>query len=195
MPEVAGDGGAGKVMDFRGSTPICFRLQETRDNYAREYGLHAQANTAEILVKKLLEGAEEDLRVGEPGRLREYSHCILLLARCKEFRWANNNIINRLTNKLMDAVKTPEQGMARLCWVLSTIGLVSRVYTQEGRENLKGLYQAIEDLMRSGKLEPKTELVCVNTFLHLGYHLQQQVECVIFRCLCYVFFITRLRYF
>ena len=182
-------------MDFRGSTPICFRLQETRDNYAREYGLHAQANTAEILVKKLLEGAEEDLRVGEPGRLREYSHCILLLARCKEFRWANNNIINRLTNKLMDAVKTPEQGMARLCWVLSTIGLVSRVYTQEGRENLKGLYQAIEDLMRSGKLEPKTELVCVNTFLHLGYHLQQQVECVIFRCLCYVFFITRLRYF
>jgi len=150
-------------------------VQETKDNFVREYGYKANAVKADTLVKKFIKLAEEKSHNKE--LLEEVAMCLLLIGRSKEFRWVNNNISARLLKSLASVWGGADTGdQAVLRWVITTLGLLSRVYPAEGREQVKTLYTSVEALLGKGAgLQPETELACINALLHLGYHLQSQV--------------------
>jgi len=150
-------------------------VQETKDNFVREYGYKANAVKADTLVMKFIKLAEE--RSHNKELLEEVAMCLLLIGRSKEFRWVNNNISARLLKSLASVwggADTGDQTVLR--WVITTLGLLSRVYPAEGRDQVKTLYTSVEALLGKGaSLQPETELACINALLHLGYHLQSQV--------------------
>eukprot|EP00092_Neocalanus_flemingeri_P040152 GFUD01043737.1.p1 GENE.GFUD01043737.1~~GFUD01043737.1.p1 ORF type:complete len:1387 (-),score=455.56 GFUD01043737.1:260-4420(-) len=150
-------------------------VQETKDNFSREYGYKANAVKADSLVIKFIKMAEE--RSQDKELLEEIAMCLLLIGRSKEFRWVNNNISARLLKSLASVWGGSDSGeQTVLRWVITTLGLLSRVYPAEGREQVKTLYQSVESLLQKGaSLQPETELCCINALLHLGYHLQHQV--------------------
>ena len=45
----------------------------------------------------------------------------------------------------------------------------------KGREQLKGIYQPVEQLLTNGGLDGDTEDACLLALFHLGYHMQTQV--------------------
>ena len=46
----------------------------------------------------------------------------------------------------------------------------------KGREQLKGIYQPVEQLLTNGGLDGDTEDACLLALFHLGYHMQTQVR-------------------
>lgn len=150
-------------------------VQETKDNFVIEYGYKANAVKADTLVMKFIKLAED--RSHNKELLEEVAMCLLLIGRSKEFRWVNNNISARLLKSLASVwggADTGDQTVLR--WVITTLGLLSRVYPAEGRDQVKTLYTSVESLLQKGaSLQPETELACINALLHLGYHLQSQV--------------------
>ena len=46
----------------------------------------------------------------------------------------------------------------------------------KGREQLKGIYQPVEQLLTNGGLDGDTENACLLALFHLGYHMQTQVR-------------------
>jgi len=150
-------------------------IQETKDNFVREYGFKPNAVKADGLVIKFIKLAEE--RSNNKELLEEVAMCLLLIGRSKEFRWVNNNISARLLKSLASVWGGADSGdQTVLRWVITTLGLLSRVYPAEGREQVKTLYTSVEQLLKKGSsLQPETELACINALLHLGYHLQYQV--------------------
>ena len=152
-------------------------VQETKDNFVRDYHFKANAVKADGLVLKFIKLAEEKNQNKE--LLQEIAMCLLLIGRSKEFRWVNNNISARLLKSLATVWGGSDSGdQTVLRWVISTLGLLSRVYPAEGREQVKTLYTSVESLLQKGdSLQPETELCCINALLHLGYHLQSQVTC------------------
>ena len=46
----------------------------------------------------------------------------------------------------------------------------------KGREQLRGIYQPVEQLLTQGGLNADTEDACIVAMFHLGYHLQTQVR-------------------
>jgi len=149
------------------------KVQETKDYYVRDYDYKPNAVTADSLVTKFIKIAEE--RSNEKELLEEVSMCLLLLGRNKEFRWVNNNISARLLKSLASVWgSTGDQTVLR--WVIITLGLLSRVYPAEGREQISSLYTSVEQMLKKGSsLQPETEQACIRALLHLGYHLQYQV--------------------
>lgn len=149
------------------------KVQETKDNYVRDYDYKPNAVTADSLVLKFIKMAEE--RSSDKELLEEVAMCLLLIGRNKEFRWVNNNISARLLKSLASVWgASGDQSMLR--WVLITLGLLSRVYPAEGRDQIKSLYNSVEQMLQKGSsLQPETENTCIRALLHLGYHLQVQV--------------------
>merc|ERR1712098_258477 len=62
-----------------------------------------------------------------------------------------------------------------LSWVISSLGLLSRIFPAEGRDNIKEIYVSVEALLKGHSLNAKAENACVISLLQLGYHLQTQV--------------------
>ena len=150
------------------------KVQETKDYYVRDYDYKPNAVTADNLVTKFIKIAED--RSNEKELLEEVAMCLLLIGRNKEFRWVNNNISARLLKSLANVWgSTGDQTVLR--WVILTLGLLSRVYPAEGREQIKTLYTSVEQMLSKGSsLQPETEHACITALLHLGYHLQSQVS-------------------
>ena len=69
------------------------KVDETKQNFEKDYGFKSNSIKAEELVVKFIKLAEEN--VGNQDLLEEISASLLLLGRCKEFRWVNNNIFTR----------------------------------------------------------------------------------------------------
>merc|ERR1712226_1056348 len=109
--------------------------------------------------------------------LEEIAKCLLLLGRCKEYVWVNNNIVMRLFKSLENSYRPDGTNQNTLLWVFSTLGLLSRVYTAEGRANLSSLFTQMTSIIKSSgdKIQAATEQCCVRALVHIGYHLQSQV--------------------
>ena len=45
----------------------------------------------------------------------------------------------------------------------------------QGREQLRGIYQPVEQLLTNGGLDPDTENASLVALFHLGFHMQTQV--------------------
>lgn len=147
------------------------KCQQTQDNFVKEYGYKQHSTKAEELIVKFIGVAKT---TKDSTVLDDLTRCLLLIGKCKDYRWVNNNISNRLLKCLADVwSQGGDQTMLR--WVLCTLGLLSRVYPAEGRDQLKQLFDPIILMLGGGELLPETEIVCVRALLHLGYHLQSQV--------------------
>ena len=46
----------------------------------------------------------------------------------------------------------------------------------QGREQLRGIYQPVEQLLTTGGLDPDTENASLVALFHLGFHMQTQVR-------------------
>ena len=151
-------------------------VQVTKDNFVLQYGYKPNAENATSLVSKLIKSAE--LNDTDVELLEEITMCLLLIGRCKEFRWVNNNISAQLLKSLAKVWGGAEEGSQNILqWVITTLGLLSRVYPAEGRDQLTSLYTSVESLLKKGdSLNPATEVACIKALLHLGYHLQLQVN-------------------
>jgi len=149
------------------------RVQETKDNYVRDYDYKPNAVSADGLVIKFIKMAEENSNNKE--LLEEVAMCLLLIGRNKEYRWVNNNISARLLKSLA-SVWGGGGDESVLRWVITTLGILSRVYPAQGREQVISLYNSVEQMLQKGSsLQPETEQACITALLHLGYHLQYQV--------------------
>merc|ERR1719381_77895 len=66
-----------------------------------------------------------------------------------------------------------------LRWVIECIGLLSRLYPAEGRQQLSGIFESIKEIIVNEnsdiQLETETVTCCVNALLLLGYHFQAQL--------------------
>ena len=62
-----------------------------------------------------------------------------------------------------------------MTWVLSTIGLLSRIYPAEGRSSIKPIFESIESMLKNNELTSEMEAACVYALFQLGHHLQVQV--------------------
>ena len=62
-----------------------------------------------------------------------------------------------------------------MSWVIFTISLVTRVYTAEGRDSIKSVYDSVQALLSGDSLSQPAEDACIQALMHLGYHLQTQV--------------------
>jgi len=104
--------------------------------------------------------------------LSEVRSALLLLGKCNEYQWTHNHITSRLYKLINQFLGDQEL----LRWVLETIGLLSRVYTQEGRQNLEIMFNSVKELLDDEKtLQDSTVESIVEALLHLGHHLQYQV--------------------
>ena len=68
-----------------------------------------------------------------------------------------------------------------LSWVISSFGLLSRVFPAEGRDNIKSIYESVEAILKGQNLNgqslnAETENACLMSLIQLGYHLQTQVD-------------------
>ena len=122
------------------------RVVETISNFANDYGHKKNMVKAEELVIKFIKTAEENIDNQE--LLDEISKCLLLLGRCKEYRWVHNNVFSRLMKRLGDiwerSSRTGDQQF--LAWVIRTLGTLSRVFPAEGRDILVNIYNSGEPL-------------------------------------------------
>ena len=150
------------------------RVREVQEDFIKMYGYKQNQTTAEDLVRELLVLAEEAR--GEEARLKELSRCLLLLGRCKDFVWVNNNIVMRLFKVLESSMAGGSQAPGLLCWGLSTLGLLARVYPAEGRTNLTNLFTQMTELVNQSSPSPAMERSAVRAIVHIGYHLQAQVR-------------------
>jgi len=104
--------------------------------------------------------------------LSEVRCALLLLGKCNDYQWTHNHITNRLYKLVGQFIGDQEL----LRWVLETIGLLSRVYTQEGRKKLESMFNGVKDLLdNEDDLEESTVESIVLALIHLGHHLQFQV--------------------
>ena len=145
-------------------------VYETKENFEKDYGYKANSIKAEELVKKFIKLAEENDT--NKDLLDEITKSLLLLGRCKEFRWVNNNLITRLMKSLGEFAGNQNY----MSWVIFTISLVSRVYTAEGRDSIKSVYDSVQALLSGDTLSQQQEDSCIQALMHLGYHLQTQVN-------------------
>ena len=148
------------------------KVGETQENFERETGFKANSVKAESLVLKMIQLANENLV--EDETLEEITKSLLVIGRCKGYRWVHNNIFTRLLKSLSQGVGTggKEEFMT---WVLSTIGLLSRIYPAEGRSSIKPIFESIESMLKNNELTSEMEAACVYALFQLGYHLQVQV--------------------
>lgn len=151
------------------------KVDETKYNFEKDYGFKSHSIKAEELVIKFIKLAEEN--VGNQDLLDEISASLLLLGRCKEFRWVNNNIFSRLMKSLSGLFNSGSisSNQTFLSWVISSLGLLSRIFPAEGRDNIKEIYVSVEALLKGHSLNAEAENACVISLLQLGYHLQTQV--------------------
>ena len=63
-----------------------------------------------------------------------------------------------------------------LTWVIFTLGLVCRVYTAEGRESVRKVFDSVQALLAGDNLSQMSEDSYIQALMHLGYHLQTQVQ-------------------
>ena len=147
---------------------VDMKIGENRDNFESETGFRANSYQAETLVKNFIALAKQSMLEG--GRLQEITKSLLLIGRCKGHRWVHNNIISRLMKSL-----SVEGDQTFLAWVISTLGLLSRVYPADGRENIREIFQSVAAMLSNREIEPELEKSCVLALFHLGYHLQLQV--------------------
>merc|ERR1712098_243217 len=168
FPEVFVDNGTSLS-----KTPIIDTI--VRYIFKKDYGFKSHSIKAEELVVKFIKLAEEN--VGNQDLLDEISASLLLLGRCKEFRWVNNNIFSRLMKSLSGLFNSGSisSNQTFLSWVISSLGLLSRIFPAEGRDNIKEIYVSVEALLKGHSLNAKAENACVISLLQLGYHLQTQV--------------------
>ena len=144
------------------------KVGETKENFEKETGFRANAFKADSLVKKFLEMAKETTE--DEKLLNEITKSLLLIGRCKGYLWVNNNIFMRLLK-----IVGEEKNQTFLSWVFSTLGIVSRVYPVEGRENIKQIFESVLKMLSSRDIPVQLERSCVWALFHLGYHLQLQV--------------------
>jgi len=147
-------------------------VQTTRDNFIREYGYKQHGVKAEDLVVQFIARAK-DSKCGNKER-EALTKGLLLLGRLKEYQWANNNICSRLLQCLAEVWQGGGND-ALLCWVLPTIGLVSRLYPVESRQQLLQFLDPVHTMLRSETRKQEVEAACVRAMVYLGYHLQLQV--------------------
>ena len=91
---------------------------------------------------------EAEARVGRAEGAEDLTRALLLLGRCKDYRWVNNNIFTRLLKRLADIWTKSEGDQSFMCWVISTLGLLSRVYPAEGREQLKSIMESVTSILQ-----------------------------------------------
>ena len=116
-------------------------VDETKRNFEKDYGHKANMVKAEELVIKFIKVAEENVRDEE--MLEEVTKSLLLLGRVKEFRWVNNNVYGRLMKKLGEVwTSSQANDQSFLSWVIRTLGILSRVFTAEGRDILLNIYNS-----------------------------------------------------
>ena len=72
------------------------RVDETKLNFEKDYGFKANQVKAENLVITFIKTAEDN--VENRNLLDEITKSLLLIGRCKEYRWVNNNILTRYIN-------------------------------------------------------------------------------------------------
>jgi len=151
------------------------RVQECRDRLINRYEFSPYSGMkAEDLVKKYVQLAEKNPKNSRV--LADLTQCLLLIGRSQDYRWVNNNIVSRLLTSLGRVWKDTSGDQTLLRWVIETIGLISRVYTAEGRENLTQLFDPIVTILKKkDSLTKETEVSCVKALVYLGYHLQYQV--------------------
>ena len=101
---------------------------------------------AEDLVLRFIREAEA--RVGRAEGAEDLTRALLLLGRCKDYRWVNNNIFTRLLKRLADIWTQSDGDQSFMCWVISTLGLLSRVYPAEGREQLKSIMESVSSILQ-----------------------------------------------
>ena len=68
-------------------------VYETKENFEKDYGYKANSIKAEELVKNFIKLAGENDT--NKDLLDEITKSLLLLGRCKDFRWVNNNLVTR----------------------------------------------------------------------------------------------------
>ena len=140
----------------------------TQDNFEKETGFKANSVKAESLVIKMITLANDNLVEAET--LEEITKSLLVIGRCKGYRWVHNNIFTRLMKSLGEGGRQDFMN-----WVISTIGLLSRIFPAEGRSSIKTIYENIETMLRTVDLTPDMEKTYVSALLQLGHHLQLQV--------------------
>jgi len=148
-------------------------VNETKEIMEKDYNYRPSSHKAEELVIRFLKLAEDN--GGDTPLLEEITRSLLLLGRARDYRWVQNNIFTRLM-KLLGEVWSQSEGQGGfLGWVITSLGLLSRVYPAEGREQLRGIYQPVEQLLTNGGLDPDTENASLVALFHLGFHMQTQV--------------------
>ena len=156
------------------------KIGETQENFERETGFKANSVKAESLVVKMIQVANDNLV--EDETLEEIAKSFLVIGRCKGYRWVHNNIISRLLKSLGEGPGTcGKEGF--MAWVISTLGLLSRIYPAEGRNSIKSIFESIESMLVKNELTPETENAYVYALFQLGHHLQMQV-CIV--CCCHL---------
>jgi len=150
------------------------RVMETRIEIQKRYGYNPFEFEAKNLVIKYLNLAET---CDDSETLESIKYSLFMLGRGNDYRWVNNNVVSRLL-KLLEKVWSPDKDdQSKLRWVMECIGMVSRLYPVEGRQQLTDLFDSVKGLLAvENKLDPSTIESCVSALLHLGYHLQAQVS-------------------
>ena len=152
------------------------KVEETQQNFERETGFKANSVKADSLVIKMIQLANENL-VDDDDTLEEITKSLLVIGRCKGYRWVHNNIFARLLKSLSEG-----QGAGGkqkfMTWVFSTIGLLSRIFPAEGRTTIKPIFEDLETILRKTELTPEMEKAYVSALIQLGHHLQLQVCCL-----------------
>ena len=144
------------------------KVGETQQNFERETGFKANSVKAESLVIKMINLAHDNLVEAE--RLEEITKSLLVIGRCKGYRWAHNNIFTRLMKSLGEGGK-----QEFMTWVISTMGTLSRIYPAEGRSSIQSIFENLQTLLTTAELTPEIETAYVSALFQLGHHLQLQV--------------------
>jgi len=149
------------------------KVQEVKDDFARNYGYKQNLWKADDLVKKFIAVAAEDPSEAD---MKELGQCLLLIGRSKEHIWVNNNIVMRMLTSFGKNYQEDTQ-QKHMRWIFTTLGLLARVYPAEGRPNLTNLFDQMTEILKNlgSNVMPATEQCCLRALTHLGYHLQSQV--------------------
>jgi len=150
------------------------KVQECKDDFIRIYGYKPNQTKADDLVKRFIQEAEA--RPGEEA-LEELCQCLLLIGRCKEHVWVNNNIVMRLFKSLESGHRAGDTSQGHMRWVFASLGLLARVYPAEGRASLTSMFDQMTGLLTAAgaSIPQPTELACIRALTHIGYHLQAQI--------------------
>jgi len=151
------------------------RIAEARTQLEERHGYCRVHFVAKDLVDKYL--SQVSSISDDSEYLLSLTKALVLLGRLFEYRWSHNHIMAKLF-KLIDNIWASDQKKDEklLRWALETIGLISRLYSQEGREQLEQFFKSIKDLVSlEDQLEQATLESCVKALVHLGHHLQMQV--------------------